>query len=98
MLSEVHLISELVCKYISGETRTQSERTQPTLQSDLPAGAVRSHAGLAGPLVGAVLQTNHRLTGLQDVIVEVPLVLTRHLQFSKIKKSLKTIAPRWEKH
>ena len=80
MLSEVHLISELVCKYIAGETRTQSERTQLTLQSDLPAGPVRSHARLAGPLVGAVLQTNHRLSGLQNVVVKVPLVLTGDLQ------------------
>ena len=53
---------------------------QLTLQPDLPAGAVRSHPRLTGPLVGAVLQTNHRLSGLQNVIVKVPLVLTRHLQ------------------
>ena len=54
-----------------------------TLQPDLPAGAVRSHPRLAGPLVGAVLQTNHRLTGLQNIVVKVPLVLTGDLQQHK---------------
>ena len=60
---------------------------QLTLQSDLPAGPVRRHAGLAGPLVGSVLQTNHRLSRLQNVVVKVPLVLTGHLQVMKSKMS-----------
>ena len=30
-----------------------------TLEPDLPGGSVGRHAGLAGPLVGAVLQPDH---------------------------------------
>ena len=33
--------------------------TSLTLEPDLPGGSVGRHAGLAGPLVGAVLQPDH---------------------------------------
>jgi len=51
-----------------------------TVGSDLPAGAVGGHAGLAGALVGSVLESDHRLAGLQHLLVELTLVRARHLK------------------
>ena len=48
-----------------------------TLEPDLPGGPIGRHPGLAGPLVGPVLQPDHGLARLQSVLVEVPLVLIR---------------------
>ena len=46
----------------------------------MPSGSVGGHAGLAGALVGAVLEADDGLAGLQDLLVELALVLAGHLQ------------------
>lgn len=49
-----------------------------TVGPDLTSGAVSGHAGLTGALIRSVLQSYDRLPGLEDVLVESPLVLGSH--------------------
>ena len=62
--------------YVLSAIRCQLARSL-TVGSDLPSGAIGGHALLAGALVGAVLQSDHTLAGLQRVLVELALVLGR---------------------
>ena len=56
-----------------------------TVGSDLSARAVGCHAGLARSLVGTVLQSDDGLTGLQDAVVKLPLVLAGNLRINNMK-------------
>jgi hypothetical protein len=53
---------------------------QLTVGPDLPSSSVGGHAGLAGTLVGSVLESDDGLAGLQNLLVELALVLARNLK------------------